>query len=241
MSKQSAREVLARPDLFPEEFISWLARLMRYGPGQIEEKTVAGGGIKEITSTGGTVDITAPTGPTTNLEVSGGVTRLQGYRWGLAQADVGTPTSNLVLSGAVIGQYYDGASDDSTGSAWIQKGFDSAGSSDRPTTCVGNLFAAIVDPALIAGTALQVYPSWQNDAQGVGPYFIVGQLIGRACIQQLSDTGARYWCDLVMTDHAFATLIYDGDGSTVTKTNPITLAATDIITGYWAAIVQGWE
>jgi hypothetical protein len=213
---------------------------MSYQPGRVDQTSVPGAlrgllnrtRILEAVVAGGTV-----TWSDVGLTCTGGVAVTKGYRWGLAQGGIGTASSNLVHSGAVIGQYQDGASDDSTGTAWLQGGLDGP----KPSQITGNLFATVVAPSLLASTALQVFPTWISDANGTGPYLIVGQLIGRACIQQLSGAGARYWCDLVMTVDYAATLIYDGDGSTVTKTNPITLAANDIITGYWVAFTEGWD
>lgn len=56
---------LTRPDKLPEQFVSWLRRLIAYN-GQAS----SGGTIKTVTSADASITVTAPHGPTVDLSVA---------------------------------------------------------------------------------------------------------------------------------------------------------------------------
>lgn len=173
------------------------------------------------------------------------------YRWGiddatlgfLAYQDDGTPATNQCMDGAstAVLQGQGAVTPPVPGVSTL---------SPEGSFISGNSSYRVTDDAVFAGvTEVRLYPTWVQDAQGIGPYIdwplqegINNQesMVGSGIVWKAStQEGFPFVC--WSSGHSRLRLRMVADGSLITATNPITFEDGDVIQAFWTAFVYNWD
>lgn len=174
------------------------------------------------------------------------------YRWGiwdpildfLAYDDTETPAANQCVDGASVAVLQ--------GQGVVSPPVVGVGSlSPKGSFISGNCSYRVTSAATFAGvTEIRLFPTWVQDAQGIGPYIDWNLQEGLFGAQESMVGSGIVWDASAVVGYPFVCLSSGhsrmlcrmvADGSLITGTNPITFANDDVIMAFWTAFVNAWD